>query len=155
MRKLVVSAAILAISSSVLIGIGPQAHAAQSCIAGGCNGLLAANTTCVNDAEIIYSNNIYNGSTVVGNIQLRYSPSCRAAWGRVISNLAYGSLAYVGNNAGESSQDCAGAWKAGTGCNTTMIDDDAAITPNLVACAAGDVFVNASEKAVSGSTGCF
>jgi hypothetical protein len=155
-RKLVVSAAaFLAISSSILIGIGQQADAAQSCIGGGCNGLLAANTACVNDAEVIYTKVIYNGSAAVGYIQLKYSPSCRAAWGRVISNLSYGSEAYVGNNAGENSPNCGGSWTAGTGCNTTMIDDDASITPNLVACAVGDVFINASEKAVSAATSCF
>ena len=108
-----------------------------SCYAGGCTGHPAADYTCVNDAEVIYSVNITSGSTVVGNIQLKYSPSCRATWARVISNLTRGSYATVqSNNDSSLTETCYGGDTAGTGCNTNMIDD-----ANMTSYATGGVTV--------------
>jgi len=30
-----------------------------------------------------------DGTTVIGNVQLKYSPSCRATWARVIQNVGF------------------------------------------------------------------
>jgi hypothetical protein len=92
--------------------------------AGSCTGLVAANTTCVNDAYVAEQKNIYRGSTIVGNIQLKYSPSCRATWARVISNLGEGSSAEVVRTGNTGIYEfCAGGDAAGTGCNTPMLND--------------------------------
>jgi len=68
-----------------------------------------------------------DGTTVIGNVQLKYSPSCRATWARVIQNL--GSFGYqaawaeVISTGSVPTQSCTGSGTAGTGCNTDMIDD--------------------------------
>ena len=78
---------------------------------------------CTSDAEIMYSLDINDSNgNVIGNIQLKYSPSCRVAWGRVVSYLGSTSTkATVSNTAGQSAS-CTGGG-AGTGCNTPMIND--------------------------------
>jgi hypothetical protein len=125
MRKAVIPVIASAMAAPFfLIGTAAPASAATTCYASSCTGKLAANTTCVNDAEVVEQANIYYGSTIIGNIQLKYSPSCRATWARVISDLSDGSHAYVqGNNNDELYESCDGSDQAGTGCNTAMIDD--------------------------------
>ncbi|MEU7553865.1 DUF2690 domain-containing protein [Streptomyces sp. NPDC044571] len=51
------------------------APAATSCLGASCNGLNPANTTCQSDARTVKT------GPFIG-MELRYSPSCRAAWGR-------------------------------------------------------------------------
>jgi Protein of unknown function (DUF2690) len=123
-----------AASAAIALAMAPApAQAATpdliSCYAAGCDPYLAAQTTCVDDAEVIYAVNIYDGSTVVGNIELKYSPSCRTTWARVISDLAYGSYAQIASNGNSNLwSSCSGSNAAGTGCNTYMIDDLAPLT---------------------------
>jgi hypothetical protein len=124
MRKAVVSAITLAgIAPLLFLSAAPRAEAANSCYETGCNGIPAAGTTCANDAEVVEQVYIPGGGGEIGYIQLKYSPSCRAAWARVITNLDYGSSASVSNTNGNYA-DCGGAEGApGTGCNTAMIND--------------------------------
>lgn len=129
MRKAVISAIAFAVVAPMsFLSNTSLAHAAapalSTCYASSCTGHPAASYTCVKDAEVIYSVNIMYGSTVVGNVQLKYSPSCRATWARVISNLYYGSIAAIQNtNNYLLYEHCTGTGGAGTGCNTNMIDD--------------------------------
>lgn len=128
MRKAAISALVLAVVTQfVVFGAAPQALAVTSCSESGCDGLLAANTTCANDAEVIYEVNVYNPDDVVqivGNIELKYSPSCRTVWGRAISNLGYGGDAAVENTQNTNNfESCQITGAAGTGCNTPMLND--------------------------------
>lgn len=125
MHKAVLSSiAFAGVASLFLLGTAPRADAATTCYEGGCNGQAAANTTCANDAEVIYSVNIYRASVLEGYLELKYSPSCRAAWARVISYLPNGSWAQINSNYDPGlSEFCPGGSVPGTGCNTTMIDD--------------------------------
>jgi hypothetical protein len=144
MRKKILAAIVLAAAAPVSFLASP---ALLSCSGASCTGHPAASYTCVNDAEIIYSVNIVNGSTVVGNIQLRYSPSCRATWARVISNLGFTSAAKViSSDASLGFQGCDGLGGAGTGCNTDMIDD-----AGLTSHALGNVFLTAGVSGANAS----
>jgi hypothetical protein len=151
MRKKILAAIVLTAAAPVsFLASVPQAHAAPallSCSGSTCTGHPAASYTCVNDAEVIYSVNIVNGSTVVGNIQLRYSPSCRATWARVISNLGDGSSAkIISSDTAIPFQGCNGIGGAGTGCNTNMVDD-----AGLTSHAEGTVSTTAGESGAHAS----
>jgi hypothetical protein len=126
MRKAVISAIALAgVTPLFLVGTALRANAATSCLGSGCNGQIAANTTCVNDAFVAESANITKNGTVVGIIELEYSPSCRATWARGISNLGHGGLVEVNSNSSSTpDENCPITGAAGTGCNTKMINDD-------------------------------
>ena len=120
MRKAAISASAFAlVAPLLLVGTASQANAATSCYASSCTGLAAASTTCVNDAEIIYSVNIIVQGYASGNVQLKYSPSCRATWARVIGNK--GEIASVTKPS--LVEYCTSSGVDGTGCNTAMIND--------------------------------
>ncbi|MFZ3494789.1 DUF2690 domain-containing protein [Streptomyces sp. 5.8] len=68
------------------IAAAAPASAATSCYATSCNGLDPSKTTCNNDARTV---EVGNGA---GNIQLRYSPSCRAAWARLQWSSGAGTI---------------------------------------------------------------
>jgi len=154
MRKAVISASAFAVVAPLLlVGTVSQANAApalSTCFASSCTGHPAASYTCVNDAEVIYSLNIMHGSTVVGNIQLKYSPSCRATWARVISNLSNGSTGVIQSSQTSPilEEDCFGTGGPGTGCNTNMIDDLSPLTSRAV----GAINLNVAGDAVSNQT---
>lgn len=131
MRRALIAAIAFAVAVPLLVlGEAPLAHAATSCYGIKCNGVSAASTTCVNDAYVAEQVNILdpnNGTTVIGNVQLKYSPSCRATWARVIQNISsYGyeaAWAKVISTGSAPTQSCTGSGTAGTGCNTDMMDD--------------------------------
>lgn len=52
-----------------------------------CNGVLPEQTNCPADAQVLATTDIYSGTTVVGRIVLRYSPSCQTAWAHTVSNF--------------------------------------------------------------------
>lgn len=56
----------------------PTASAATSCYGASCNGLDPSSTSCANDARTVQTLPSWN-------VELRYSPSCRAAWARAAS----------------------------------------------------------------------
>jgi hypothetical protein len=131
MRKAVIPAIVFAVATPMFfLSNVSQAHAATTCYAGSCTGQYAGNTTCASDAEVIETQT-FGGA---GSLQLKYSPSCRATWARVIG--IYG--AYGGENAAgavikstSSSvglKGCESSGAVGSGCNTPMIDDLAPLT---------------------------
>jgi hypothetical protein len=123
MRKSVlVPAALALITSSVLIGATPRADAATTCSGTGCNGQLAGNTTCVNGAYIVDSENYYVGGTLAGNLQLKYSPSCRTTWGRVWTYLGNRGSATIQSTSREEA-NCNIFVDGQAGCNTGMVYD--------------------------------
>lgn len=151
MRKAVILATAFAAAVPLaLLSNTSSAHAApalSSCYASQCTGHPAASYTCVNDAEAVEQANIVNpnaGNKVIGYVQLKYSPSCRTTWARMIMDDAtYGGGAHV-----VSSDDihvgvygCSATGAAGTGCNTDMIDDLAPLTST----AAGWVYGNSAH----------
>jgi hypothetical protein len=122
MRKAVLASAALAlITSSILISVAPRADAATTCTGTGCNGQLAGNTTCANDAYIVDSENYYVGSTLAGNLQLKYSPSCRTTWGRVWTYIGNRGMATIQNS--KYASNCYILTDGPAGCNTGMVYD--------------------------------
>ncbi|MFE2968243.1 DUF2690 domain-containing protein [Streptomyces sp. NPDC059340] len=90
--KLSVAVTAAALVAGGLLG-APAASAATSCLGSTCNGLNPANTTCQNDARTV-QDGAFRG------VELRYSPSCRAAWGR-FPNAPKGSKLEIKNNQGK------------------------------------------------------
>ncbi|MGW2373192.1 MULTISPECIES: DUF2690 domain-containing protein [Kitasatospora] len=91
-RKTITAGATLVLAmSGAVLAAGP-ASAATNCYASGCNGLDPAATTCADDAVTVSTS---------GSLELRYSPSCRAAWGRDRYSVP-GELLTVTNSAGQS-----------------------------------------------------
>jgi Protein of unknown function (DUF2690) len=146
LRKSRVLMAAGAASAAIAFTMAPTAAQAvtpalASCYASTCTGHPAASYTCVKDAEVIDSVNLYYSSTLVGNLQLKYSPSCRATWARVISYYDLGSdAAIISNKDFGPNEDCTGADVPNTGCNTTMIDD---LSP-LTSFARGDAYIGST-----------
>ncbi|MFF8374639.1 DUF2690 domain-containing protein [Streptomyces sp. NPDC015661] len=74
-RKLATAGSALALAASGLLFASSPASAATSCYASSCQGLDPATTICQNDARTV-------GTTSFYDVELRYSPTCRAAWAR-------------------------------------------------------------------------
>ncbi|MFD7162987.1 DUF2690 domain-containing protein [Streptomyces violascens] len=91
---------------AVLLGTGallatglvaaPNAAAATSCLGATCNGKNPAATTCANDARTVAGN-----QAPIDAMELRYSPSCRAAWGRFKISAPSGSKIEIKNKQGK------------------------------------------------------
>lgn len=132
MRRTVIMGITFALTVPLLLlGKIPLAHAAIGCVGPGCTGLRADETTCVNDAVIEEQANIadpYTGKSI-GNVQLKYSPSCRATWARVYEVLGVGPFTQYAawakdiSTGNEPTQQCTTSGVAGTSCNTYMLDD--------------------------------
>ncbi|RSS55344.1 DUF2690 domain-containing protein [Streptomyces sp. WAC01280] len=75
-RKLATVGSALAMAASSLLLASSPASAATSCYASSCEGLDPATTICQNDARTVQTSSRFG-------VQLRYSPTCRAAWARV------------------------------------------------------------------------
>ncbi|MFE0699491.1 DUF2690 domain-containing protein [Streptomyces sp. NPDC058872] len=73
-RKLATAGSTLVLAASSLLLASSPASAATSCYAKSCEGLDPSRTVCQNDARTV-------GTTGAG-VELRYSPTCRAAWAR-------------------------------------------------------------------------
>ncbi|MFI2203616.1 DUF2690 domain-containing protein [Streptomyces sp. NPDC020192] len=95
-RRLGTTGAVMALAASgLLFGTASPASAATSCYGAGCTGLNPANTICANDARTI--------DTTFTNVELRYSPTCRAAWARRIGGINGGTdTVWVENSNGQS-----------------------------------------------------
>ncbi|MFJ8472552.1 DUF2690 domain-containing protein [Kitasatospora sp. NPDC094011] len=91
-RKAATVGATLALAMSGAVLAAAPASAATSCYASSCTGLDPATTTCANDAVTVSTD---------GNLELRYSPSCRAAWARDKYAVA-GESVSVRNHQGDS-----------------------------------------------------
>ena len=93
---------------------------AATCYGSSCTGLYPDGTSCANDAQTVRS------TTLSGRlIELRYSPSCRAAWGR-ISNGKVGDAVDVLNTNGAYEYQTI---HSGSDTHTRMVND-AGITSN-------------------------
>ncbi|MFJ9775500.1 DUF2690 domain-containing protein [Kitasatospora sp. NPDC101157] len=77
-RKAATIGATLALAMSGALLAAAPASAATSCYASSCTGLDPAATTCAGDAITVSQN---------GPLELRYSPSCRAIWGRDVAGI--------------------------------------------------------------------
>ncbi|MGW2863243.1 DUF2690 domain-containing protein [Streptomyces sp. SDr-06] len=115
------------LATTALLGGGvvaaAPASAATSCYGSSCNGLDPNKTTCANDAKTV---EVGNGS---GNIQLRYSPSCRAAWARLQTSRGPGSIE-VNNDRGD--RYTASVPRSGSVNVYTRMVNDKGITSNAI-----------------------
>lgn len=92
-------AAVLLGTGALLAGglvVAPPASAAPTCLGSSCNGRNPAGTTCANDARTVAE-----GSGPITAMELRYSPSCRAAWGRFRISAPSGSKIEIRNDQGQ------------------------------------------------------
>ncbi|MFI7505097.1 DUF2690 domain-containing protein [Streptomyces sp. NPDC049687] len=84
-KRIALTAAALTLGSGLAIlpatGASAAAYDGQSPVTSGC----------ANSAITARTKNIYVGSKLVGRIDLRYSTSCRTAWGRVVAYYLAGA----------------------------------------------------------------
>ncbi|MFF8839676.1 DUF2690 domain-containing protein [Streptomyces sp. NPDC015130] len=88
------SASVLA--ATALISAASPASAATSCYASTCQGKDPALTVCQNDARTV-------ATSGWGLLELRYSPTCRAAWARFKNDTPYALSITVQRNDGKGS----------------------------------------------------
>ncbi|MER7667183.1 DUF2690 domain-containing protein [Kitasatospora sp. NPDC096128] len=96
LRTLASAAATLVLAASGTLVATGTASAATSCYAGSCTGLDPANTICQNDARTI------DYTAPDGDAELRYSPTCRAAWARATTAGRVPATIQIENNQGAS-----------------------------------------------------
>ncbi|MER6095023.1 DUF2690 domain-containing protein [Streptomyces sp. NPDC001728] len=93
-RKLATAGSALALTASGLLFASAPASAATSCKGASCEGLDPAATICQNDARTVL--------TADWGVELRYSPTCRAAWARKTSGASADTVISVHNSQGVS-----------------------------------------------------
>ncbi|MDV9193477.1 DUF2690 domain-containing protein [Streptomyces sp. SR27] len=109
-RKLATAGSALALAASGLLLASSPASAATSCYGSDCTGKDPSTTVCQNDARTV-------ATTGLG-VELRYSPTCRAAWARTGADTAM--TIWVESNTGLSQS----AYHSGNDTVwTAMIDD--------------------------------
>ncbi|MBD0711032.1 hypothetical protein BU197_22455 [Streptomyces sp. CBMA291] len=102
-------------ASSLLIATAP-ASAAVSCSGSTCDGLDPATSVCQNDARTI--------QTADWGVELRYSPTCRAAWARKTSGGSLDTTIWIHNSQGASQ----GVYYGGYGTVYTAMVNDKGVT---------------------------
>lgn len=101
-----------ALAAIALISGASPASAATSCYGSSCTGLDPATTVCQTDARTV--------RTADWGVELRYSPTCRAAWARKTSGASFDTVIRVHNSQGAS----AGVYYGGNGtAYTAMVND--------------------------------
>ncbi|MFH9983368.1 DUF2690 domain-containing protein [Streptomyces sp. NPDC017179] len=117
MKRVSVALSTMALTVTTLFALAPavQAAPAASCYASSCHHKNPTSTGCANDAYTAKSARASDGTLV----ELRYSPTCRAAWAR-ISNTHVGAEAFVQNTAGQS--DSVNV-SSGSDVHTSMVND--------------------------------
>ncbi|MFJ9610167.1 DUF2690 domain-containing protein [Kitasatospora sp. NPDC101176] len=113
-RKAATIGATLALALSGAVLAAAPASAATSCYASSCTGLDPANTTCANDAITVSTD---------GPLELRYSPSCRAAWARD-RNAVPGENVAVQNHPGQSADYSTTTYSGGAIWSAMVNDKD-------------------------------
>lgn len=81
--------AVLASAAVMFAGalyVAPAASAA-TCYASTCSGNDPQTTGCSSDAYTAYTTTAYNANGAPVTVELRYSPTCRAAWSRLTNNI--------------------------------------------------------------------
>ncbi|MFI1801933.1 DUF2690 domain-containing protein [Streptomyces sp. NPDC020379] len=107
--------AILALAIPGAVVAASPASAATSCYGSSCTGLDPSSTTCADDARTVE----VGGGT--GEIQLRYSPSCRAAWARLQWSRGSGYIKVDNDNGDAYKATVTGSGK--TNVFTLMVND--------------------------------
>lgn len=117
MNKLALCAGAAALAGSgLVVGSAGPAAAATGCYADSCTGRDPSQTVCQNDAVTV-------GTGETG-VELRYSPSCRAAWARKKDNGSSDSTITVRNSNGQSYSVGVPAYSS----RFTLMVNDAGIT---------------------------
>lgn len=111
-------------------------------------------TGCAKGSYTKWSHRVFRGTTVVGNIELRYSPHCRTVWSRVTSsdaictdggggpiNCTYAEIDR--NSDGKYEQQ----WCSGDYCFSPMLNDS-----GVTSYASGAAYVVVTHKFYSGRT---
>ncbi|MFC9396653.1 DUF2690 domain-containing protein [Streptomyces sp. NPDC057027] len=109
-RKLATAGSALALAASGLLLASSPASAATSCYGPSCTGLDPSTSICQNDARTV--------ATSSWGTELRYSPTCRAAWARQSGGMAM--TIWVESNTG---LERAAYYTGGGTVWTAMIDD--------------------------------
>ncbi|MCA1712575.1 MAG: YjfA family protein [Actinobacteria bacterium] len=82
------------------VGLASPALAA-SCYSGSCRGADPNSSSCASDARTILANEYQAENNASFRVEVRYSPSCRSAWGRLIvysgNNVGFGLSAWTPN----------------------------------------------------------
>jgi hypothetical protein len=98
-RRIAIALMIVSMSAGVMAATPLQAMAASpTCSLNGCNGTDPYATHCADSVvspNPVPNVNIYNGSTRVGVIELRFSRVCRTTWARVTYVGGFGAHSYV------------------------------------------------------------
>ncbi|WP_369146318.1 DUF2690 domain-containing protein [Streptomyces sp. R44] len=94
-RRLATVGSALAMAGSSLLLASSPASAATSCYAAGCTGLDPSTTICQNDARTVSVSDRFG-------VELRYSPTCRAAWARATPGSDAPMLVGVQNTRGDA-----------------------------------------------------
>ncbi|MGW4563218.1 DUF2690 domain-containing protein [Streptomyces sp. NPDC004561] len=124
LKALLVAA--FALAATTLTAV--PAHASTSCWDHGCDGLSPSATICANDAHspVPPISIRANDGTVVGQIELRYSNNCGAAWGRVTNYYSDAGNGWVYRYGGASHSCGITTWVPslyGYSCYTLMLGD--------------------------------
>ncbi|MFF9848846.1 DUF2690 domain-containing protein [Streptomyces litmocidini] len=93
-RKLATAGSALALAASGLLLTSSPASAATSCYGPSCTGLDPSTTVCQSDARTVRTGD--------WGVELRYSPTCRAAWARKTSGASFDTDIRVSNSQGDS-----------------------------------------------------
>ncbi|MFB6985672.1 DUF2690 domain-containing protein [Streptomyces sp. NPDC056304] len=114
-RRLMVRFSCAAMLFGTLAVTAPAAHASAtgSCYGSSCTGKEPNGTTCASDA--ITAKQVTSGGRT---IQLRYSPSCRAAWGK-ITGASVGDWITVDNGSAYEERQV----NSGSDQHTVMVND--------------------------------
>ncbi|MFC9811910.1 DUF2690 domain-containing protein [Streptomyces virginiae] len=93
-RRFATAGSALVLAASGLFMASTPASAATSCLGSTCTGKDPATTTCQNDAKTV--------TTSILGTELRYSPSCRAAWARYPGGTDWAHTIKVENSQGNA-----------------------------------------------------
>ncbi|MFC9396654.1 DUF2690 domain-containing protein [Streptomyces sp. NPDC057027] len=112
-RKLATAGSALAFAASSLLLASSPASAATSCYGSSCTGLDPSTTICQNDARTVSWSDRFG-------VELRYSPTCRAAWARATSSSSDAPMeVHVHNTVGDNY----GTYTTGQTVWTQMVND--------------------------------
>ncbi|MEU5811084.1 MULTISPECIES: DUF2690 domain-containing protein [unclassified Streptomyces] len=115
-RTLATGVAAFALAVSGLLFASGPASAATSCLGSTCDGLDPSTTVCQNDARTV--------ARSAWGVELRYSPTCRAAWARKTSGASFDTDIRVTNDLNQSYS----AYYGGNGTVFTRMVNDKDIT---------------------------
>jgi Protein of unknown function (DUF2690) len=92
-RRAAVAAGVALIAAPLIGLAGAMPAQAAGCSGISCNGQDPSLTGCASSAYTVVSDYIYNStSTIVGRVDLRYSPTCGTNWARTTSYIGAQTL---------------------------------------------------------------